>query len=623
MRHPSRQPAPQRCGKPAPALRAAALHWLLALLALLAALAAPGPLLAQAVAGSTPPLQLSAQADRQSGWQALQMLRPAPPQAPADALQAWQRRAEFATPAGPHGNLGPHAGDTWLHLPLQLAPDAPARWYLSLGYALLHEVQVSVLDAEGRLLQTIELGALVAHRDRPLHTRALVAPLQLQPGQLQHLMLRVNTPTAQLVEPVLMQSTALLSDESAQQALQGLMTGLWLFMMLYSLVSALHSRQAVFLAYAGALAASWLFSLAFYGHGAVWLWPDSGWLAGNMTALAPGLMVMANAQFFVRALDMPRHAPWLARSMHVLSLLAALAALAFATGLLDYARTALTMMVLGLLHLLLAMPAAWSQRAAGDRGAGLVLLGCSVNLLGVAALSLLLRGGLPVSFLTLHLVQFTYALEMVCWLLALGMRLQALRSAATAAQSERDALKLLAGTDPLTGLHNRRALDAALEQRLAPSSGPQPAGSNARLPLALFLLDLDGFKAVNDRWGHEAGDQLLREVARRLRQVARSEDLVARLGGDEFVVLVAQPAEPAGVEQIGARLLAQFDAPFELGNGRQCRVGATVGYALAPAHGRDAAALLRAADSAMYAGKQAGRSRLVAAARGADAPAMA
>lgn len=622
-------------------LRCGLLLCVAALLAGAAALAQAAPQALQAAAASAPvqPLQLGGQSRRESGWDHLRVLRRPSATgmaagrtadiAPADVTVAWQRRAEFTPPKGPRGNLGPYAGTTWLHLPLQLDAEAPSRWYLSLHYAVLHRVQVHLLDAQGRLLQTVELGALIAHRDRPLPTRALATRLHLQPGQLQHLLLRIDTPTAQLVDPVLMQPEALLAEESASQAFQGVMSGLWLFMLIYSIVAGLHRRQAVFFAYAGVLLCTWLFSLCVYGQGAVWVWPQSGWLAGNMTVLPAALIVVANAQFFIRALGMRVHAPRAAQALNVLSVLALLCPLAFVLGLLGYNTVAVASMLLGVLHLLVALPAAMAQRAAGDRGAGLLLLGCLANLVGVTGLSLLLRGLLPVSFFSLHLVQLTYAFEMACWLLALGMRLEALRATAAAAQTEREALKLLASTDPLTGLHNRRALDAALEQRLAaPAAGAQPGrassvaarrlGSSAGAgstpgPLALFLLDLDGFKAVNDRWGHEAGDQLLRAVAGRLQQVARPGDIAARLGGDEFVLVVAQPAHASRVADIGLRLLAQFEQPFTLDDGSLCRVGATVGYALAPTHGRTAAELLRAADTAMYGGKQAGRSRLVAA----------
>ncbi len=177
-----------------------------------------------------------------------------PPSFPRSARR--QRRDEFAAPTGPRGNLWPHSGVTWVHLPLYLDGQAPSDGTQSLGYPILQQVQLTVLDNQGRVLHTLEMGALVDHRDRPLPTRALTAPLRLQHGQTQHLMLRIVTPSAQLVEPVLMQKGELLADEGADLAFQGVMGGLWVFMMLYRLVTGLQWRQGVFLAHAGALLSS-------------------------------------------------------------------------------------------------------------------------------------------------------------------------------------------------------------------------------------------------------------------------------------------------------------------------------------------------------------------------------
>ena len=152
---------------------------------------------------------------------------------------------------------------------------------------------------------------------------------------------------------------------------------------------------------------------------------------------------------------------------------------------------------------------------------------------------------------------------------------------------------------------------AAAEAASAEAPGAEAALAQAApgRGLAVFMLDLDGFKAVNDRLGHEAGDSLLVQVSQRLKQPLRRSDVVARLGGDEFVVLAQGVADPAVALAIGRKLLAACDAPFQV-NGQDCRVGLTIGFALSPEDGLDAAALLRQADAAMYAGKQAGRHQL-------------
>ena len=161
-------------------------------------------------------------------------------------------------------------------------------------------------------------------------------------------------------------------------------------------------------------------------------------------------------------------------------------------------------------------------------------------------------------------------------------------------------LQDLAVRDPLTGLLNRRGFDRALGQHLALVRRYGPVG-------ALLVLDLDGLKAVNDRHGHEAGDQVIAQVADVLRRRLRSSDTVARLGGDEFAVLLPQVARHQA-EGIAAELVGTIRHQTEIGHpGRD--VTASIGVALFDPPGQTAQEVLSAADRAMYAAKTAGRDR--------------
>ena len=152
-----------------------------------------------------------------------------------------------------------------------------------------------------------------------------------------------------------------------------------------------------------------------------------------------------------------------------------------------------------------------------------------------------------------------------------------------------------ADLDPLTGLANRRAFERGFGEADRGSGFP---------PGALILIDLDGFKAINDGFGHAAGDACLKRAAARLARICSGADLVARLGGDEFAVLVPPPAEPAALRALGAAIVAGLGRPFS----HAClvlRVGASVGIARAEAGPtRD---LFARADAALYAAKDSGR----------------
>ena len=154
--------------------------------------------------------------------------------------------------------------------------------------------------------------------------------------------------------------------------------------------------------------------------------------------------------------------------------------------------------------------------------------------------------------------------------------------------------------DMLTGLSNRSGLTKALDAHFARDAGQKR--------LALIYLDLDGFKAVNDSYGHMAGDRLLQLVAERLRGMIRNGDLAARIGGDEFIVLSEQ-TEATQLLGFGERLIREISRPYELDNKHEVTVGASVGIALAPEHGTDMMTLLAAADSALYQAKSRGKSR--------------
>ena len=164
----------------------------------------------------------------------------------------------------------------------------------------------------------------------------------------------------------------------------------------------------------------------------------------------------------------------------------------------------------------------------------------------------------------------------------------------------------MAVTDPLTGLHNRRYMAGQLEPLVAHAA-------RGGAPAAVLVLDIDHFKAINDTFGHDCGDEVLREFAVRLATNVRAVDLPCRFGGEEFVVIMPE----TGVEdahRIAERIRGHVaGSPFRVLDGREAlQVTISIGVAATSGAGDTAEALLKRADEALYDAKQSGRNRVIA-----------
>ena len=180
--------------------------------------------------------------------------------------------------------------------------------------------------------------------------------------------------------------------------------------------------------------------------------------------------------------------------------------------------------------------------------------------------------------------------------LAIQQHNRALSELLDTVTSQRDLIYHQAMHDPLTGLASRRLARDRIYRACA-----RATRQHGRV--ALLFIDLNGFKAINDQHGHEAGDALLQAVGKRLTSTIREIDTAARLGGDEFLVLCVDPGETDDIGALADRLLAALIEPVEHGN-RSLRVGASIGIALFPDHAASAEQLLACADHAMYRAKR-------------------
>lgn len=194
--------------------------------------------------------------------------------------------------------------------------------------------------------------------------------------------------------------------------------------------------------------------------------------------------------------------------------------------------------------------------------------------------------------------EFRFGFALFGWRDADHMRFEAILKDLTSQQREEEKLRQQANIDGLTGLANRGKFYRSVEEVLL---SPAPA--------AVLMIDLDGFKDVNDTLGHILGDAILREVANRLQQLAGDNDVVARIGGDEFAILLASVVDPHSAMQRADAMISAIAQPITI-DGNEVRVAASCGVALAPTQAQEALELVGNADLALFKAKSSGRGRV-------------
>ena len=555
-------------------------------LCLLALTALPG----QVQAGE--PLVLTHDRPEVDAWEAIALQ--ADPTYQLSVEDMLNRLGEFKPPVRPGNSLGLHKAAMWLHIPIVAREAQRTSWVVKLGYSSLRADLY--LAQGGKVLQQAR-----ARQSDPaqLAGRTPAMAFDLQPGQQYDLLVRVHA-TGPLILPITVSEMPIhLRHALGEQILQGLLNGLAFCLLAYSLIQWVTQRDRMFGFYALVVLGSAGFSLQFFGIGPQYLWPNNPWMDLH-SGPAAGLMALTGSFLFLGhtlAGDNPNGR--YARTMRVGAGITAAVCIALVLGWLSVPFAIAFMSLAGALPSLISLPAALARVRQKDPIGATLLVAWVAFGIAAGVMVCLVQGWVTANFWTLHSFQIGATLDMLLFLRVMGLRALATQVQAQQAMRERDLMQSLANTDPLTGLSNRRGLQHALHAALAHCS-PQ------RL-VAVYLIDLDGFKPINDAHGHDVGDDLLVAVGHRLQANVRHQtDLVARLGGDEFIIMARDLATPEQAEELGRSLLRAFEHPFTLSQLR-IQVGLTIGYALAPLDSDDPQGLLRYADAAMYAGKQRGK----------------
>ncbi len=511
----------------------------------------------------------------------------------ADVIAAPEK---FAARHAAYATLGLQQKVMWLRVPVSLAAGSHEDWMLDIDYALLNRADVYLIQGE-KIIREVRLGLSQPWAERPIQSRSLSVELDFKPGADHTLFIRIDTPGAMILPITLNSHSAFHSRALNEQMLQGVLTSLVVCLLLYSLLQWFSLREPLYIKYAILIFGSGLFSVHFFGIGEQYLWHGNIWLATHMAGLSSLIAAFGTSLFVedVLGADMGR---FLRIAIRIVAAIFALTAIGHALDIVNIYGVTTVMTTLSFAPSLLGVPGAVARLRRGDHSGAYFIAAWVAYAFASIVMVGVVRGNVDANFLTMHSFQFGATLDMLIFMRIAVLRSAAVHQAAQRATLEHDALHSLAHTDPLTGLLNRRGLQATLLAAL-------PAATSDHI-LAIYLLDLDQFKPVNDQYGHDVGDELLVVAASRLRATMRAGDVVARLGGDEFVVMASGLHSEKQARELGHKLLEAFRTPFILTQ-HTCQVGITIGYALAPSDGNDAIALLKNADAAMYVGKQNGK----------------
>ena len=377
------------------------------------------------------PLVLDDRSGSIDAWPALTMLADPGGKLGIDAVLAAPQR--FAAPTSSHATLGVQNEPVWLRIPVTVPAQATATWILGIDYAVLNKVELFVV-ANGQVRQHALAGNLqpAAQVGRRMRTPAML--LDLAPGQHYDLYLRIENNGAMVLPIRLAQPAVFHADAADEQMLQGLLLGLALCLLLYSLAQAVSLREPLFAKYALMIFGTTLFSAEFFGLGSQYLWGADAWMnihAGGLFAL----MGSCGAYLFVeQALARPGMDRTFSRLMKTGAALCALAALAFGAGLISVGQLVAVVSTLGIMPMLLGLPGAWKRARAGDAVGVYLLLGWALSFAGSLVLSQMIGGQVDANFWTMHALQFTNALDMVIFMRVLGLRTSAIRAAMLRAQ---------------------------------------------------------------------------------------------------------------------------------------------------------------------------------------------
>lgn len=546
-------------------------------------------------------------------------------------------QARFVPTEG-RASVGQSRSQWWVKVQLARAPDAPAQWWLENSGITVYRVSLFLPDGQGGWRERVTSESVPFAEGRDHDYRRMVFRLPPIDEQGLTFYFRSYDPAGNSFPLKVWQLQDLQDLRATENMGFGIIYGVILALFLYNLFILVALRDKAYFWYVLATGCALVFILSMTGHGFQYFWGDwpvPFWLDRITLPSLWGIFVM---RFTQELLYTRRGLVWADRAFNTGCVLYAIAILINAFG--YRAEGALLIALTPIVTVPTALVSAGVRCYQGFFPARFYLVGYGTVLISTAVLVMRAAGIVQPTNFTAYMFPIAVAAESILFSFALAYRIQMLKqekaaaleladrektarlaqmqassdelqaavtrrtaelAAANQRLSEREReLEHAAFHDSLTDLPNRRHLIDRAEQALANAGRREET-------VALMLIDLDHFKPINDRHGHDAGDAMLRAIGHRLREHVRGGDSVARLGGDEFAVLICGPDAEPHAREIAERLLAELSKPVSYGQ-HELTVTISIGVALYPNHARQFAGLYKTADQALYQVKDRGRS---------------
>jgi diguanylate cyclase (GGDEF)-like protein len=470
------------------------------------------------------------------------------------------------------------SGDIWIKADLVNSSDTALRGNLVIRFPYLEVVDAYIVGPQGVEHQG-RAGATVARSGiaipDPFPTFEVDVPAQAS----RTLYLRVHSNTVVVLSMWLHSSADFQLWSKGSIALKFLMIGIICTFTLYALSVARTSQHHAYRLYVGFCLSSVLYVLFSAGIGKAFFWPNSDIRMMDLVTALQASSTAFGGLFIASFLNIRSRWP----AFHaVIMLVAALCVVSVLISVMPAPVATALYMLISIIGPVIVLGGVWVLHRRGVDGAGVVLLAWSPSILATVWMYLRIFDITPYFEINHYLVPFALCLTVLQFSSAISNRVKAAEASAV--------------TDPLTGLFNRRKLDSAFD---GPKQRTEPPCS------AVLAIDLDGFKEINDTYGHEAGDAVLRVIGQRLTKLSLGRAKSFRTGGDEFVVLYSEQDERAEIQAFGNHCIARIGRPILFGT-EVLFVGASVGIAFVQDDEEFRTGIQRA-DAALYRAKRDGK----------------